>query len=403
MQLNKVFLKSLLTVIPMYTRFSLTGGSILFWIYLIQVITGILLGYVYTVVLDTGLPSIVFLWWETYYGSILARLHSEFGNLLFFWLFYHIFIKIWATAFYSEFDYTWITGIFILIYTYIAGITGAVMPTSILSEVTATVIGYAINSVIYIKFDCFETILLPGLGLTDETMFRVFIVHLIFPLLAFLVIIDHLMNLHTTTYTDEDEMEIILFFRHEYWDEFMWIEYWYWYEILLVFIFFRFNVDFFNLNFMSASYSLSNFSYWPLIENINFVTAIPHWYLRPLMSSLVLIPHHYLGFFFIISFFVLLFLLPWTDDNGGLIFPFTSFEYLLLKIPANLNLFAFYIIFFFFIIISYTTLIVPTGRYFIFVGSNEFLVFVYWFLICFLFIIVKLGLYLFYLSYYSIF
>jgi quinol-cytochrome oxidoreductase complex cytochrome b subunit len=90
------------------------------------------------------------------------------------------------------------------------------MPTSILSEVTATVIGYAINSIIYIKFDCFETLLLPGLGLSDETMFRVFIIHLIFPLLALLVVVDHLLNLHTSNYTDEDEMEILFFFRHEY-------------------------------------------------------------------------------------------------------------------------------------------------------------------------------------------
>ena len=90
------------------------------------------------------------------------------------------------------------------------------MPCSILSEVTATVIGYAINSMVFIKFDFLETFLIPGLGLTDETLIRVFIVHGLFPLITLLIISDHLNNLHTTEYTDDDEMETVFFYRLEY-------------------------------------------------------------------------------------------------------------------------------------------------------------------------------------------
>jgi hypothetical protein len=90
------------------------------------------------------------------------------------------------------------------------------MPCSILSEVTATVIGYAINSLAFIKFDFLETLLIPGLGLTDETAVRVFIVHALFPCLALIVVIDHLNNLHSTEYTDDDEMETLFLYRLEY-------------------------------------------------------------------------------------------------------------------------------------------------------------------------------------------
>jgi quinol-cytochrome oxidoreductase complex cytochrome b subunit len=114
-----------------------------------------------------------------------------------------------------------------MLLTYGAGITGAVMPCSILSEVTATIVGYSMNSIILIAFDCFETILIPGLGLTDDTMFRVFVVHLGTPSLALLVVFDHIGNLHLTEYFDEDDIDVICLFRREYMLEFFAIETYY--------------------------------------------------------------------------------------------------------------------------------------------------------------------------------
>jgi quinol-cytochrome oxidoreductase complex cytochrome b subunit len=90
------------------------------------------------------------------------------------------------------------------------------MPCSILAEVTATVIGSAISSLSFIGFDFLETVIIPGMGLTDDTMSRVFIIHALFPVFALLMVSDHLNNLHCTEYTDEDEMEVLFFFRYEY-------------------------------------------------------------------------------------------------------------------------------------------------------------------------------------------
>jgi hypothetical protein len=58
--------------------------------------------------------------------------------------------------------------------------------------------------------------MIPGMGLTDDTLSRVFLMHALFPILSMLIIMDHLNNLHCTEYTDEDEMEIIFFLRYEY-------------------------------------------------------------------------------------------------------------------------------------------------------------------------------------------
>jgi hypothetical protein len=197
-------------------------------------------------------------------------------------------------------------------------------------------------------------------------------------------------------------MELIFLFRHEYWHEFIWLETGFWYEVFMLFLFLRFNADFFYPSFITVSYAMSNFEYWPLTEEIDFVLAIPHWYLRPLMGSLVLIPHHYLGFFYVIFFFLLLFMLPWTDDNAGITFPDTTIDYIFIKLPQDLNMILFFIFSLFVMILLYTTLIVPTGRYFVSLGSSEFLIFAYWFILMFLLFFVKLGLYAFLSIYFSL-
>jgi quinol-cytochrome oxidoreductase complex cytochrome b subunit len=108
-----------------------------------------------------------------------------------------------------------------MIFTYLAGVTGAVMPCSVLGEVTATIVGYAITSLVFVRFDFLETPIIPGLGLTDDTLTRVFIIHALAPTLALIVVLDHVNNLHCTEYTDEDEMEVTFLLRCEYWGEFI--------------------------------------------------------------------------------------------------------------------------------------------------------------------------------------
>ena len=380
----QIQLKFLMALFPFYTRFSLIGGSILLWLFYIQVISGILITLIYSWIFDSGLPGTIFFWWETLYGSFLSRIHSEFGNLVFLWLYVHILTKLWTFSYQSEIDHSWLSGGVILIFMYITGLTGAIMPCSILSEVTATVIGYAINSLTFIKFDFLETLIIPGLGLTDETMIRVFIIHAIFPILTLIIIIDHISNLHVSEYTDDDETDYLFLFRHEYWNEFLWIEIGFWYEFLLLLLLIRFTVDFFSPLYITISYSLSNFEYWPLTEEIDFVLAIPHWYLRPLMTSLVLIPHHYLGFFYVIVFFFTLIFLPWTNEGQTILSPVSFSDFIRIKFPADFNFFLFYTLSLLILVFIFTTLIVPTGRYFIPLGSSEFLVFAYWFLFFYL-------------------
>ncbi len=389
--IDSLKLKILLSIYPIYIRSSLIGGSVLFLFFSIQTISGLLIGISYSWLFDTGLPGVVFVWWETYYGSFLVRIHSEFGNLVFLLLYIHILIKIWNQSCLSEVDQTWMSGIIIFIFTYITGITGAIMPCSILAEVTATVIGYAINSSSFMNFDFLSTPIIPGLGLTDDTMVRVFLIHGLVPTLALILAAEHLNNLHSTEYTDEDEMEVSFFARFEYCDDFIWIELYLWCELIIFFIISRFIVDSLWPSYMCINYSLSNFEFWPLTENIDFALAIPHWYLRPLMGSLVVIPHHYLGFSYIIIYFLSLIFLPFWDDTAILFRPSINSDYLKMRLPNDLDIIGFYFFILFCLALIFTAAIVPTGRYFVSFGGSELLIFSFWYIVCYLFVFIRFG------------
>lgn len=299
-------------------------------------------------------------------------------------LYAHILIKFWNNAFMGEGNPTWSTGSVILVLSYVVGITGAIMPCSILSEVTATVIGYAINSMVFVNFDFLGDFMIPGLGLNDDTMFRVFVIHGTVPLLILIVVVEHVASLHCADYIDEEELEVLFSTRYDYLYDFIWSELYAWLELLLYFLLARTTVDFFSRDFMVVTYSNSNFEFWPLQEDIDFVLAIPHWYLRPLMGSLVLIPHHYIGFFVIMSYFFLILILPWHSKH----FRLSNHSYvdrmLSSKFPLPFDNVGTFFWILFLIALVYGSLIVPTGRYFVSLGSNELLAYSYWYIIFFL-------------------
>jgi quinol-cytochrome oxidoreductase complex cytochrome b subunit len=59
-----------------------------------------------------------------------VRLHSEVGNLLFLFLYGHVLTKLWTSIDAADADgyATWVSGSTIFALTYVAGVTGAIMP-----------------------------------------------------------------------------------------------------------------------------------------------------------------------------------------------------------------------------------------------------------------------------------
>lgn len=394
-----------------YEKTLMRWGSGLFWVYLLQCITGILLSLAYIFAFDTGLPSIAYIWWETSHGSFLIRLHSEIGNILFCFLYLHIFTKIWTSIDTADAEgySTWVSGSCIFIFTYVAGVTGAIIPCSTLGEVTATIAGSAVSSLVYIKFDFLETLIVPGMALNEEAIWRSYIVHALIPLLTFLIGIYHMIILHQNKYSAAGglkkinaapRMREIRRWRYinRYWNR----PFGSWYRLLIYVMILRFIGDFSWPGCMSATYAAANFEYWPISETIDFVLAIPHWYLRPLMGALVTIPHHYLGFIYIGCFFILVMASPWSnerndDDTWGFGDAVDSEGWLTIRwdiVGGSVCLV-------FLFGAMFTTAIVPTGKFFIALGSMDGLIVGYWIALFYIFILVRFNFYLMRLFFFS--
>ena len=143
---------------------------------------------------------------------------------------------------------------------------------------------------------------------------------------------------------------------------------------------------------MIIMYSFCNYDYWPLNLDIDYVLAIPHWYLRPLMGALVTIPHHYLGFLFIGMFFMVIILVPWiVESYGEDIWANMDSTTLYDAISTRWDLITMVVFSIFAFVACFSTSMVPTGKYFIDMGSMDSLVFVYWYLILYVLFFTKAG------------
>ncbi len=391
-----------------YERILMRWGSGLFWAYTLQCAFGVLLSLEYTTLFDTGMLAVVHLWWETGYGSFLIRLHSEVANFLFFIMYCHIFTKLWTSLDSTDADsyVSWLSGTVILILTYVAGVTGAIMPLSTLSEVTATIVGSMLTSLVYVKFDFLETLMVPGVSLNEASIWRSFVVHAIAPLAGLGLGLIHMVTLHTHKYTAGGgfkRMSVIPRFRetrrwsyaNRYWIRASGT----WIRMLIAFMLVKLVNDLFKQAPMCVSYGFSNLDYWPINENIDFVLTIPHWYLRPLMGALVTIPHHYMGFIYIGLFFILIILGPWaferSDDNAWEELDNADKEgWSTTRWDFTHYLFAST----FFFSAMFTTAIIPTGKYFIAVGSMDGLVYTYWVLLLYMFTLAQAAFYIFRLN-----
>lgn len=386
-----------------YEKTLMRWGSGLFWVYTFQCMSGILLAINYCAIFDFGLFLVIFIWWETLYGSMLIRLHSEIANILFLFIFLHMLTKFFSalTNISAVSFASWLSGSLILVFSYIAGATGAIMPCSTLSEVTATIVGSMLASVTYIRFNFLDVLLVPSFTLNDETIWRTFVIHAVIPLSALGVGFLHMLFLHRNKYSAAagfKRLNIFLRFNGiqrlcyagRYWIRAhgTWIRIFLWINMA------RISNDLFWPYFLNVSYSMANFEFWPMNEYINFVLIIPHWYLRAIMGALVTIPHHYLGFIYVGLVFANILFFPWLTER--ILKGTWQNQIYIVKSetgPARWNSIHNFNFYNFFMNLLFTAAIVPTGKYFVTIGSMDNFAYAYWIVLLYLLILVQIVIY----------
>lgn len=132
----------------------------------------------------------------------------------------------------------------------------------------------------------------------------------------------------------------------------------------------------------AVSYELFAWGDVGFITDPNFNQVAPHWYFRPLMAFLLVIPHALIGVFGLALFFILIYYQISLHNAGEL----RSYRTGLMKGFANSSFFKNYFtdtfhvdfsfvyqlrFFVFAMACLYTTTFLPNGKYYLAVGGNE--------------------------------
>lgn len=168
-------------------------GGICLFLFVLQVVTGILLLLYYTPSAEGAYESIHFIMGQVQFGWLMRSVHSWSANILVGVIFVHMFSTFFLKAYRQPRDLTWISGFFLLLIFLAFGFTGYLLPWNELSFF-ATRVGTDIVGTLPLIGEHIKTFVLGGPGVSEATIPRFFWVHvIILPLFAVLFVGVHVL------------------------------------------------------------------------------------------------------------------------------------------------------------------------------------------------------------------
>jgi quinol-cytochrome oxidoreductase complex cytochrome b subunit len=173
------------------TIFYFLGGMALF-LFAIQVATGILLAIYYKPSPDQAFESVRAIMTEIDFGWLFRSVHAWSANLLIGILFLHILTTYMMRAYRPPREFTWMTGLLLLLVFMAFGFSGYLLPWNQLAFF-ATRVGTAIVGVVPVVGRYFLLLARGGENITGDTLARFYALHVvILPLTALALIAIHL-------------------------------------------------------------------------------------------------------------------------------------------------------------------------------------------------------------------
>jgi cytochrome b6 len=168
------------------------GGMALF-LFVIQILTGILLLFYYRPSAEGAYESVQFLMAEVRFGWLIRSIHSWGANLMIFMAFIHLFSVMLLKAYRSPREITWVTGVGLLFVSMGLGFTGYLLPWNELAFF-ATRVGTEIPGVIPVIGPFVRTVLRGGEDISGATLTRFYAFHVsVLPALAFMLLSLHVL------------------------------------------------------------------------------------------------------------------------------------------------------------------------------------------------------------------
>lgn len=168
-------------------------GGLTMFLFMIQVVTGILLLMYYRPGADSAYESVKFIISEVTFGWLIRSLHSWSANLMILAAFLHMFTVFFTQAYRRPRELTWVTGIALLGLSLTFGFSGYLLPWNELAYF-ATRVGTGMMHAIPFVGEYLSVILRGGEEVTGATIGRFFGLHVaILPALFTAILALHLL------------------------------------------------------------------------------------------------------------------------------------------------------------------------------------------------------------------
>ncbi len=151
-------------------------GGVTLFLFVVQLITGILLLLYYRPGEDNAYESIRFIVTEVKFGWLIRNVHSWSANLLVFFALVHMFSVFFSKAYQKPRELTWVTGFIILVFSLAFGFSGYLLPWNELAFF-ATKVGTDIVGVVPVIGQPLKILLRGGEEVTGATLSRFFGIH----------------------------------------------------------------------------------------------------------------------------------------------------------------------------------------------------------------------------------
>jgi quinol-cytochrome oxidoreductase complex cytochrome b subunit len=330
---------------------------------------------------------------ENIYIDDFFWLHERGVDLIFIFVFLHLFRKLYLNTPNLEKDYAWKSGVFAFLIIQLTVFLGLVLCCTHLSDVTLTIAKNAVRTFLLFIGKIEWLILTDGM-LNSDTVVRLCYAHYVVAFFLAFLGLSHGIDMHYDWQANPhyDGIKQDLSWNDEVLRN----------EIGKTFDFLVVLWCLCLLMYTSAEPLSFEYFMWGdigMVTDVRFYSVAPHWYFRPYMAWLIACPYHYLGIFGLVFFFVVFFfqlnIIGHNETGSSKKLKTVSFISLLLngkslytlqweKIEIESNLqwqltFAMFII-----AIAYTCSYLPYGRFYHSIGGNFMTLFSYLYIFSFL-------------------
>jgi cytochrome b6 len=168
-------------------------GGVSLFLFIVQVVTGILLTMYYQPGAETAFESVHFIVSRVQFGWLIRSIHSWAANLMVLSIFIHMFSVYFSKAYRKPRELTWITGFVLFALALAFGFTGYLLPWNTLSFF-ATKVGTEIVNALPVLGKPMLEFLRAGPDVSTATLTRFFGFHIaIFPAVFSAILVAHLL------------------------------------------------------------------------------------------------------------------------------------------------------------------------------------------------------------------